>query len=69
MGMPTCYRLKIPYNNLPAGTLVYSYKYWDYGLAKDDTYLTGVEHISVTLKPDGTYPSFTIPIQDLHTLS
>lgn len=64
----TCYRLKVPYNNLPIGTLVYERNSWDYGLASDDTRFTGVEHISVTLKSNGDYPGFTIPKQDLEEL-
>ena len=44
-----------------AGTIVYKQKYHDYGLASDDTRITGVEHISVTLNSDGDYPGFTIP--------
>lgn len=43
------------------GTVVYELKGYDYGLASDDTRYTGIEHISVTLKSDGDYPSFTVP--------
>lgn len=43
------------------GTVVYRLAGSDYGLARDDTVATGVEHVSVTLKPDGDYPSFTYP--------
>lgn len=42
------------------GTVVYSLRYSDYGLASDDTRYTGVEHKSVTLNSDGDYPSFTV---------
>lgn len=52
-----------------AGTTVYSIKGWDYGLASDDTRMTGVEHVSVTLKPDGDYPSFTIPRSHLEKIA
>lgn len=45
----------------PIGTIVYKLTKHDYGLARDDTDHTGIHHISVTLKPDGDYPSFTIP--------
>lgn len=45
----------------PAGTIVYDLSGTDYGCANDDTRHTGVEHISVTLKPDGGYPGFSVP--------
>lgn len=48
-----------------AGTIVYSLRSWDYGLAKDDTRFSGIEHVSVTLKADGDYPSFTVPRSDI----
>lgn len=44
-----------------AGTIVYSCAKHDYGLADDDTRLTGIRHVSVTLNPDGDYPFFTVP--------
>jgi hypothetical protein len=40
----------------------------DYGVAGDDTKLRGVKHVSVTFKPDGDYPFFTIPLQHLKPL-
>lgn len=49
----------------PAGTIVYKLLQHDYGLARDDTNITGIEHISVTLEEDGGYPSFTVPLDDL----
>lgn len=52
----------------PAGTIVYSLRGWDYGLASDDTRHTGIEHVSVTLKPDGDYPSFTIQRNSLEKI-
>ena len=48
-----------------AGTSVYSARGYDYGLASDDTRMTGVEHTSVTLDPNGDYPVFTIPVDHL----
>ena len=48
-----------------AGTIVYKQKYHDYGLASDDTRITGIEHISVTLNSDGDYPGFTVSIHDI----
>lgn len=47
------------------GEIVYRLQFNDYGLASDDTHYTGIEHISVTYKDDGNYPSFTIPLEDL----
>jgi hypothetical protein len=47
------------------GTIVYECRKFDYGLARDDTRAFGVEHTNVTLKSDGDYPAFTIPIYDL----
>lgn len=44
-----------------AGVTVYLLSRADYGLARDDTNATGVEHVSVTLNPEGDYPSFTYP--------
>lgn len=57
------YRIKEAGTNCgghPAGTIVYDLRGYDYGLASDDTRITGIHHVSVTLKPDGDYPSFTI---------
>lgn len=48
-----------------AGTIVFRQSGYDYGLARDDTEATGIEHISVTLKRSGGYPGFTIPLRDL----
>lgn len=48
-----------------AGDVVYTSKGYDYGLASDDTRLTGIEHVSVTLNENGDYPSFTVPRADL----
>jgi hypothetical protein len=44
-----------------AGTIVFACAKHDYGLARDDTRMTGVPHISVTMKSDGDYPFFTVP--------
>lgn len=43
------------------GTIVYSCRMADYGCAGDDSRITGVEHVSMTLKEDGGYPFFTHP--------
>lgn len=55
------YELKEAYAKMSAGSNVYELVCYDYGLANDDTRTTGIPHMSVTLKPDGGYPSFTIP--------
>ena len=55
------YRLRYPYEHLQVGAVVYDLTKHDYGLARDDTNHTGVPHVSVTMKEDGDYPSFTIP--------
>lgn len=47
---------------LPPGTDVYRAEIWDCGIAGDDSRTTGAEHISVSLKPDGSAPFFTIPV-------
>jgi hypothetical protein len=53
----------------PAGTIVYRCKGYDYGIANDDTRLTGKPHSSMTLEPSGDYPSFTIPDTDFEPVS
>ena len=52
-------------SNAKKGTVVYEYLNYDYGLASDDTWITGIEHVSVTLNENGDYPSFTVPVTDL----
>jgi hypothetical protein len=54
--------------NHPVGTICYDFLHHDYGLASDDTRFTGVQHVSVTLKSDGGYPSFTIPASNLEEI-
>jgi len=51
-----------------AGTVVYDSVKHDYGLASDDTRLTGVEHVSVTLNEDGDYPTFTVALDNLEKI-
>lgn len=65
MSTPTTFRLKRDRFQHKAGTTVYSSKFHDYGLARDDTRITGVQHVSVTLNADGSYPFFTVPERDL----
>lgn len=60
----TRYRMKKDAATEPkatAGTIVYACAHHDYGLARDDTRMTGVPHISVTMNSDGDYPFFTVP--------
>jgi hypothetical protein len=55
------YRLKEDRFDAKAGDTVYKARSYDYGLASDDTRMTGVRHVSVTLQPNGGYPTFTCP--------
>src|SRR5262249_52283497 len=52
----------------PAGTICYDLMGHDYGLASDDTRITGMQHVSVTLDPTGDYPSFTVVASSLEEL-
>jgi hypothetical protein len=56
------------YGHVPAGTIVYRCTRYDYGGASDDTRLTGIEHVSMTLDPTGDYPFFTVPAPDLEPM-
>jgi hypothetical protein len=47
------------------GSTVFQCWETDYGLSQDDTVTFGTMHISVTFDPDGGYPFFTIPLEDL----
>jgi hypothetical protein len=51
--------------NAKAGSIVYRVSGYDYGLSRDDTRMTGIEHVSVTFSPEGDYPSFTHPLSAL----
>lgn len=69
--MPQAYRVKSDSKLQPkatAGSTVYRFSGYDYGLASDDTRMTGVEHVSVTLDSAGGAPSFTIPRNDIEPL-
>lgn len=63
------YRLKRERLGWPAGTIVYRLKNHDYGLARDDTRATGIDHISVTQDPAGGYPSITATYDDLEEIA
>jgi len=63
MKKPIRYRMLVDSTVEPSaktGDFVYSCRYHDYGLANDDSRLTGKPHISVTLNEDGDCPSFTV---------
>lgn len=51
-----------------AGDTVYDCWKHDYGCASDDTRMLGIEHVSVTLDPEGDYPFFTVPKHDLEAI-
>jgi hypothetical protein len=55
-------------SSVEIGTIVYESTKHDYGLASDDTDITGIYHVSVTLNEDGDYPFFTIPFEDLEAV-
>lgn len=62
------YKLIAPINHAPdaeVGCTVYEYTGCTYGLVSEDTHMTGIEHIAVTLKSDGDTPFFTAPIRSL----
>ncbi len=48
-----------------AGTTVYTFSNYAYGLIADDQEATGLPHVAVTLDPNGDYPFFTVPHRDL----
>lgn len=50
------------------GKTVYKCAKHDYDCAGDDTRATGVEHISLSLTPDGDYPFFTHRVSELKKL-
>jgi hypothetical protein len=50
------------------GRTVYKCAKHDYGCASDDTRITGVQHISLSLTSDGDYPFFTHPLKLLKPL-
>lgn len=62
------YKTLVPRFKHDAGVTVYMAAVHDYGLARDDTNCTGIEHVSVTLDPEGGYPFFTIPAHQLQPL-
>ncbi len=51
------------------GEVVYDQMEHDYGLANDDSRITGIEHRTVTKNPDGKAPGFTVSVFDIKPLS
>jgi hypothetical protein len=50
------------------GQLLYQCAKHDYGLARDDTNMFGIEYVSVSKDPTGDYSFFTIPREHLKEL-
>jgi hypothetical protein len=48
-----------------AGTIVYDFKGYDYGCARDDWMESGIDHNTMTLDPEGGGPFFTVPVTDI----
>lgn len=55
--------------DVKAGDIVYEALDYDYGLARDDTLITKIKHISVTTKEDGSSPLFTVKEKNLEKIS
>jgi hypothetical protein len=51
-----------------AGTTVYAFGLSDYGCAETDARAIGRPCLSVTLYPDGGYPFFVVPLDDLRVV-
>jgi len=58
------YRLSKPRFAFEAGTRVKLLRTYDYGLASDDTAVTGIAHVSVELV-DKDDAFFTVPLSDI----
>lgn len=51
------------------GTVIYSFfGHYGGGMANSDTRLTGIKHGAFTLKEDGGYPFFTMPMRDVERI-
>lgn len=66
--MPKKYEVMLPPDHIDGlrlviGMTVYEFTGYDYGLAKDDTWLFREEFRSFTLDPGGKGPSFTMPMR------
>lgn len=62
------YRMTKAHHGHKAGTVCYRTKKFDYGMANDDSRMTGVPHVCMTLRSDGDYPFFTVPTHELEEL-
>ena len=62
------YRLISEHADFNVGTIVYKCEQYDYGLSSQDSRETGIQHISVTLKSDGSYPFQTVPVHKLQQI-
>jgi hypothetical protein len=47
------------------GTICYRLSGWDHGCAYSDSLQSGIAYVSMTLDPNGDYPGFSIPLQNL----
>jgi hypothetical protein len=48
------------------GTIIYGFTGpHTYGIVSLDNKVTGIKHGAFTLKPDGDYPFFTMPLSDV----
>ena len=66
--MKLSYKLLVDRFEYKAGTIVYEYNGYDYGLARDDIIVTGVYHVNMTTDPSGGTPFFTVPLDDVEQL-
>lgn len=62
---PARFRLLADRFSHKAGTVVYAAMVFDQCLAAQETASTGIRHVSVTLQPDGGYPTFTVPWNEI----
>lgn len=58
----------LPGGRLEPGVFIYRCTKPDYGCANDDTRILGKEHMSMTLDPDGDYPFFTVPVENMQAI-
>ena len=57
------FKLKEDRFNYKAGTRVYEWAGYDYGLACEDSYFFKEPHVSVTINQDQAHPFFTVPVR------
>ena len=61
------YRHKKHRFSYPAGTVVFRYDKFDYGLRLDDEIMTGKPHLNVSTI-ENAEPFFTCPVEDLEEI-